>query len=60
MDTGSSFTASVNGGFISKDRWETRVKYNKEIVKEQNSLQKKFLGIQRDIKDAMYDFGEKL
>lgn len=60
MDIESSFTQNVSGGFVSKDRWETRVSYNKKIQIERNVLQKKFLGIQRDIKDEMYSFGEKL
>lgn len=60
MDIESSFTQSVTGGFVPRARWETRIKYNKEIAKEEDFLKKKFLTIKRDIKDAMYDFGEKL
>lgn len=60
MDSESSFTSSVSGGFVSKDRWETRLSYNNQIKVEQNILNKKYLEIKRDIKDAIYDFGEKL
>lgn len=60
MDSISSFSVNMNIGFISRDRFETKRKYDNMIEKENNLLQKKFLGIKKDLEDMIHQIGEKI
>lgn len=60
MNSVSSFTENAQGGFVGRERWESKESYNKKIKHEKNELQKKILGIKRDIEETMYEFGEML
>lgn len=60
MSVSSSFTQSVSGSFVTKERWEAKVIYNKKIKQEKDELVKKFLGVKRDIEDSIHEFGENI
>lgn len=60
MDNESSFTMNSSTGFVGKARFESRVGFNAQIKKQEDKVLKRYLEIQRDLKDAMYEFGESL